>query len=71
MKYLILSLILSGCTLPKTYTNEQCIKKICDIDNCSSYSRPDRALAEMALSLECAKNNNDPDKTIKALKEQK
>lgn len=71
MKYVILLFVVSlmGCT--KHYTNEECTKevmeKICKNEPaCKDESnRDDVAYATIAASLECAKNNNDPDKTFK------
>jgi hypothetical protein len=66
MKYIfsiLLATALVGCT--KTYTNEECVKEVCNKINCDSYDRLDRAFAEIGASFECAKNNNDPDKTLK------
>jgi hypothetical protein len=68
MKYIVSILLmtaLSGCA--KTYTNEECVKEICNRLSCDSYDRQDRAFAEIGASLECAKNNNDPDKTLRNL----
>jgi hypothetical protein len=68
MKYLIFLLLptIFGCSY-RTYTNEECVQAVAKALNFSSYDRQDQAFAEVGASMECAKNNNDPDKTLKNL----
>lgn len=65
----LISLIITNSSCRKVYSNKECMHILKErASDYSSLSRQDKALFEIGASIACRGNDNDPNKTEKAIR---